>query len=225
MSAATPRPLARSSLHPSAPLLNGQQLVGAQERQRIGHWQPFTSGNAPQRNEPKNHESHTDAGPSGRWARRVSNLRPLACEASALPLSYAPWRSDRSVRARGTGGWVARPPGRLLFVQSPAVPKEADRSGGFVRQTSRFPRRGPKGARPRRALRPPAEPLPRLGPRAARARSLPPVRLAGLSVGVARGDRPDAQGPRGRAADDRRRPDPRRARVAVHGRRAGPGQQ
>jgi hypothetical protein len=25
------------------------------------------------------------------WARRVSNLRPLACEASALPLSYAPW--------------------------------------------------------------------------------------------------------------------------------------
>src|SRR3954471_9340147 len=26
-----------------------------------------------------------------RWARRVSNLRPLACEASALPLSYAPW--------------------------------------------------------------------------------------------------------------------------------------
>ncbi len=26
----------------------------------------------------------------GRWARRVSNLRPLACEASALPLSYAP---------------------------------------------------------------------------------------------------------------------------------------
>src|SRR4051812_13353335 len=26
------------------------------------------------------------------WARRVSNLRPLACEASALPLSYAPWQ-------------------------------------------------------------------------------------------------------------------------------------
>ena len=29
-----------------------------------------------------------------RWARRVSNLRPLACEASALPLSYAPWTAD-----------------------------------------------------------------------------------------------------------------------------------
>jgi hypothetical protein len=26
------------------------------------------------------------------WARLVSNQRPLACEASALPLSYAPWR-------------------------------------------------------------------------------------------------------------------------------------
>jgi hypothetical protein len=24
------------------------------------------------------------------WARQVLNLRPLACEASALPLSYAP---------------------------------------------------------------------------------------------------------------------------------------
>ena len=30
------------------------------------------------------------AGINHRWARRVSNLRPLACEASALPLSYAP---------------------------------------------------------------------------------------------------------------------------------------
>ena len=28
------------------------------------------------------------------WARRVSNLRPLACEASALPLSYAPWTPE-----------------------------------------------------------------------------------------------------------------------------------
>jgi hypothetical protein len=32
-----------------------------------------------------------------RWARRVSNLRPLACEASALPLSYAPWAADSIV--------------------------------------------------------------------------------------------------------------------------------
>ncbi len=28
--------------------------------------------------------------PTNRWARVVSNHRPLACEASALPLSYAP---------------------------------------------------------------------------------------------------------------------------------------
>ena len=28
------------------------------------------------------------------WARLVSNQRPLACEASALPLSYAPWTSN-----------------------------------------------------------------------------------------------------------------------------------
>src|SRR5947209_9023734 len=33
-------------------------------------------------------------GANPKWARRVSNLRPLACEASALPLSYAPWTAD-----------------------------------------------------------------------------------------------------------------------------------
>ena len=32
----------------------------------------------------KNDEFYTQ------WARLVSNQRPLACEASALPLSYAP---------------------------------------------------------------------------------------------------------------------------------------
>ena len=32
------------------------------------------------------------AGPSRMWARLGSNQRPLACEASALPLSYAPGR-------------------------------------------------------------------------------------------------------------------------------------
>src|SRR3954447_17413519 len=35
------------------------------------------------------------------WARRVSNLRPLACEASALPLSYAPGRGGESRRGLG----------------------------------------------------------------------------------------------------------------------------
>src|SRR3712207_3630852 len=34
------------------------------------------------------------SGPFDSWARLVSNQRPLACEASALPLSYAPGRAD-----------------------------------------------------------------------------------------------------------------------------------
>ncbi len=42
------------------------------------------------------------AGRSDRWARQVLNLRPLACEASALPLSYAPDRF-RSLASRGRG--------------------------------------------------------------------------------------------------------------------------
>src|ERR1700679_1882505 len=46
------------------------------------------------------------------WARRVSNLRPLACEASALPLSYAPWATEsigrRTCSAASTalGAWT-----------------------------------------------------------------------------------------------------------------------
>jgi hypothetical protein len=46
-----------------------------------------------------------EAGPPGlntAWARRVSNLRPLACEASALPLRYAP---------SGDGGFYRPPAG------------------------------------------------------------------------------------------------------------------
>ena len=40
------------------------------------------------------------------WARRVSNLRPLACEASALPLSYAP-QGSRDCRGRAATRPVA----------------------------------------------------------------------------------------------------------------------
>ena len=45
------------------------------------------------------------------WARVVSNHRPLACEASALPLSYAPsvWR--RLYAGPAVGGDARRPPG------------------------------------------------------------------------------------------------------------------
>ena len=39
------------------------------------------------------------------WARLVSNQRPLACEASALPLSYAPGFP-------GTGRWMLLGTGR-----------------------------------------------------------------------------------------------------------------
>jgi hypothetical protein len=35
------------------------------------------------------------------WARLGSNQRPLACEASALPLSYAPGGVDSSRRSGG----------------------------------------------------------------------------------------------------------------------------
>ena len=36
------------------------------------------------------------SGASSEWARLGSNQRPLACEASALPLSYAPGRGAQS---------------------------------------------------------------------------------------------------------------------------------
>jgi hypothetical protein len=55
------------------------------------------------------------AGPSrvGRWARLVSNQRPLACEASALPLSYAPGCGDcttgRGLRQATRPGWGIGP--------------------------------------------------------------------------------------------------------------------
>ena len=50
-----------------------------------------------------------------RWARLVSNQRPLACEASALPLSYAPGRA-RILRGsrRSVGAGVERLEGRPL---------------------------------------------------------------------------------------------------------------
>src|SRR4051794_25264254 len=51
-----------------------------------------------------------NVGVFGRWARRVLNLRPLACEASALPLSYAPGRVEiveAGWRAAGRSGVAA----------------------------------------------------------------------------------------------------------------------
>ena len=42
-----------------------------------------------------------------RWARLGSNQRPLACEASALPLSYAPGHPGRRFYATPPGRWPA----------------------------------------------------------------------------------------------------------------------
>src|SRR6478752_5497661 len=48
------------------------------------------------------------------WARLGSNQRPLACEASALPLSYAPegcnLAAERQARARRNGPALPEPP-------------------------------------------------------------------------------------------------------------------
>ena len=58
----------------------------------------------------------------GRWARRVSNLRPLACEASALPLSYAPYRPQRSPSptvAAPPSGTYAAPMSELRLILMP----------------------------------------------------------------------------------------------------------
>ena len=52
------------------------------------------------------------------WARVVSNHRPLACEASALPLSYAP--SRRSVgRSRGSRATRSRADGNVVETSPP----------------------------------------------------------------------------------------------------------
>jgi hypothetical protein len=45
-----------------------------------------------------------------RWAREVLNLRPLACEASALPLSYAPLCFRRSARGLSVRGLLHTAP-------------------------------------------------------------------------------------------------------------------
>ena len=72
-------------------------------------WAPLgTSGaNDPQRADargrPRERRKPRRCRASGRWARRVSNLRPLACEASALPLSYAP-QGNEDCKGRGAAG-------------------------------------------------------------------------------------------------------------------------
>src|SRR3954471_8816165 len=52
-----------------------------------------------------------------RWARLVSNQRPLACEASALPLSYAP-EAGLIVAARGALPLACQPWRRRLAARA-----------------------------------------------------------------------------------------------------------
>src|SRR5580693_8196232 len=87
------------------------------------------------------------------WTRRVSNLRPLACEASALPLSYAsrplilgllrrrrPKNRLASAPSRGfrpmsvstglsPGGARAAPNAATLLASVPLVPSRRSRHG------------------------------------------------------------------------------------------------
>ena len=58
-----------------------------------------------------------------RWARQVLNLRPLACEASALPLSYAPDRFG-SVATRDDPSWWdgTRRPSKVTAARARVVP-------------------------------------------------------------------------------------------------------
>ena len=65
-----------------------------------------------------NDERPADSGPFGGWARRVSNLRPLACEASALPLSYAPGM----LPLPGISPLPGPDPGGLTIRQNPPEP-------------------------------------------------------------------------------------------------------
>ena len=59
-------------------------------------------------------------GRPGGWARQVLNLRPLACEASALPLSYAP-----AVGEPSTWGPSGGSPSRLGKRDGGACPRRA----------------------------------------------------------------------------------------------------
>ena len=98
--AATPwRPRRRSPTHRQAA---ASELASESDRRTAPHG-PASRGADPAGFVPV----RGGAGITRRWARLVSNQRPLACEASALPLSYAPWgREELRGRpgARGTSG-------------------------------------------------------------------------------------------------------------------------
>ena len=73
---------------------------GAKERLKalvadpIRHQHPETPFRTPSPQHTHNEERPLNGEALGGWARLGSNQRPLACEASALPLSYAPQRGS-----------------------------------------------------------------------------------------------------------------------------------
>ena len=84
---AAPRPAVLQSLHPPAHRAHSRLAQLARNEPTLGA-RPVNPGRSADSN-PGTQKARR-SGPSIAWARRVSNLRPLACEASALPLSYAP---------------------------------------------------------------------------------------------------------------------------------------
>jgi hypothetical protein len=88
------------------------------------------------------------------WAREVLNLRPLACEASALPLSYAPEVKERlaprkwaTARAR-----VAPPPSPDLAVRTIASARDGASLPPALSAPQQPKKRNPRlGASPRQA--------------------------------------------------------------------------
>ena len=95
-------------------------LVNGSDWAPLGIGDPVKRGTRHKRTSPTTTKAPQMRAFGRRWARRVSNLRPLACEASALPLSYAP-SGDGHSRAQAGGG-----PARLCRAGSRRVRATAD---------------------------------------------------------------------------------------------------
>ena len=84
------------------------------------------------------------------WARLGSNQRPLACEASALPLSYAPGSGAESSRARTSRSGEDRRPGIGSDGCTPAARSGRQKNDVWISKTNgkaqkRFTKDGTRG--------------------------------------------------------------------------------
>ncbi len=101
---------------------------------------------------PEERSSQGDFAACEWWARQVSNLRPLACKASALPLSYAP---GTPVRRAGAASLPARlRPGRTTYL-GVGLRQRRPRPAPCASPADRAPRRACSSPRsgPRRPCR------------------------------------------------------------------------